>query len=185
MSTSTRVLGTVITLGLVAFVASNDGLGVRLINIPTFLIVAGFAVVGIWTCFGSNIPWRALKSSLGVSAELDETAAELYLGVFKRGYQLTWAGCLLGVSMGTIYMLQNADEGAMWLVSSTIHMALLHVMYATIIAEVGFRNLGQWLTNRTVVACSATDASDQPSDAEESHAGESADSVRTAFPQSA
>jgi len=141
---------------------------VRFIHVPTFLIVAGFAFVGIWTCFGSSVPWRAVKSSLGLSAALDEASADLYLSVFKRGYQLTWTGCVLGIAIGTMYMIQNADEGAMWLVSSTIPMALLHVLYATIVAEVGFRNLSQWMHNRMAIATAAVGEANQQAEVVES-----------------
>ena len=141
------------TLLLVTLVVWGGGLSM-FIHMPSLLFVTGLVIGGLWACFGPRLLVDAARASVGGRPEIDPHRRALFLAVFRRGYQLAWASGVVGMITGIVQMLSELSDPAR--IGPGLAMSLLSVFYGALLAELGFRNLHQWIMNQVPVAVEAS-----------------------------
>ena len=145
MNTTTKLIGTGISVALLLAVLSLGGPATAYVDVPSVLFVFGLVGGGLWACFGPHVIWQALRASVGVRP-LEEGPLDLYVAVFRRGYQLAWASGVVGLLVGVVQMLRALEDPSQ--LGAGMSVALLTLLYGSLAAELGFRNFQQWLMNR-------------------------------------
>ena len=145
MSWTSKICGTALAFGLLAFVAGTNGSGASFLHVPSFLLVTGLVIGGLWSAFGPVAVLDALRAGLGGvhEGQVDRRRRALRLAVLRRGYQLSWASGVVGLIVGAILTLSNLADPAQ--LGPGLATCLLTVLYGALLAELVFRNWMQWI----------------------------------------
>ncbi|MCB9878059.1 MAG: hypothetical protein H6835_10700 [Planctomycetes bacterium] len=107
------------------------------------LMITGVTLGGLVASFGVQRTARMFSVSvLGRRASLDE--APLLLQVCLRGQRLAWTGCVLMVTTSAMHICSVLDNPAM--IGPAIAWTLIGVVYAALIADLGFGSAERWIT---------------------------------------
>lgn len=141
-----------VTVGAALFLAllvwaglSSGGIGIFW-DSWSFVWVALFVTAGLWMTAGPRDMLRALVA--GLRAQRIHTPYQLarHLEILTRGYQLAWAAGIVGMFVGVATMLKNMADPSM--IGPGMAVALLVVIYGSILAELGFASLRAILISR-------------------------------------
>ncbi|MEZ6015644.1 MAG: hypothetical protein R3F49_11050 [Planctomycetota bacterium] len=138
-----KLLGVSLSVTLCVLVASPSASIVGLIHPPSLLLVVGLVTIGLLAGHGPRAVADALASGLDRGARPAATNSASQRAVARHGHRLAWAAGVLGVILGTITCLQElTDPSAL---GAGLATALMSLLYAAMLAELGFANLAQWL----------------------------------------
>lgn len=120
------------------------------VHVPSLILVTSLIATGLCACFGPRAVVDAFRAALGESRIADFETLARHEAVFRRGYRLAWASGLLGALFGVVSVLTNLSDPAT--IGPGLALCLLSTLYAAVLAELGFKNLQQWVENQGPIA---------------------------------
>lgn len=142
-----RAVGaTLLVLVIVWAVTSTGSVFEMFFDLSSLIWVAAVLVGGLWFSFGPGTVCRAVVATIGPRRPLDRDRARLYLRVWAAAYQLSWAAGLVGVTLSLIAMLAYLSDP--WSIGGGMALALLTVLYGSVLAELVIVPMWRILANR-------------------------------------
>lgn len=110
-----------------------------------FLMIAGVTLGGLVASFGVRRTAQLFSAAvLGRSVSAEE--APLLVQVCQRGQRLVWTGCLLTITFSAMHICSVLDQPHM--IGPGIAWSLIAVVYAALIADLGFGSAERWVTQQ-------------------------------------
>jgi hypothetical protein len=109
------------------------------------LVVGGVTLGGLVASFGMRrVGQLVAVATLGRSAETDDIA--VLQQVCRRGQRLAWTGCLLVLTFSAMHICSVLDSPH--LIGPGIAWALVAVVYAALLADLGFGSAERWVAQQ-------------------------------------
>jgi hypothetical protein len=116
------------------------------IAVVPLLMVGGVTLGGLIASFGMRRVAQLFAVAVcGRSAPTHE--AELLQQVCQRGRRLAWTGCVLMLTFSAMHICSVLDRPEM--IGPGIGWALLAVIYAALLADLGFGSAERWVAHQT------------------------------------
>lgn len=142
-----------ITLALCAILVGLNLQGAHMVvffselAVVPLLMITGVTVGGLVASFGMRRTTQLFSAAV-LARTVSVTDAPMLQQVCQRGQRLVWTACLLVLTFSAMHIMSVLDHPAM--IGPGIAWALIAVVYAALIADLGFGSAERWIRQQVV-----------------------------------